>query len=203
LGQNKVSSLHSSFTNHSYEEKNEVTSMLGRIIIFICTLTLAISIFLFTSTKEAKDYEAKTDEGIHVATPLQVKVILQREYLDGEMSHETVNETIWAMEDFWAKYDHWQLVDMDENIVIFKQQVEDISPLLKANGYFGVSKDGTLAIFNGKTNPSTIIQSFFQIDLSKLESKKREELMNGIPVRTKERYFELIETFKSYSLPQQ
>jgi forespore regulator of the sigma-K checkpoint len=177
--------------------------MLGRIIIFICTLTLAISIFLFTSTKEAKDYEAKTDEGIHVVTPLQVKVILQREYLDGEMSHETVNETIWAMEDFWAKYDHWQLVDMDENIVIFKQQVEDISPLLKANGYFGVSKDGTLAIFNGKTNPSTIIQSFFQIDLSKLESKKREELMNGIPVRTKERYFELIETFKSYSLPQQ
>ncbi|WP_374940701.1 BofC N-terminal domain-containing protein [Cytobacillus oceanisediminis] len=31
--------------------------------------------------------------------------MLEREYPDGELSQETIEETIWTLEDFWAKYD--------------------------------------------------------------------------------------------------
>ncbi|MEH7178899.1 intercompartmental signaling factor BofC [Neobacillus vireti] len=131
--------------------------------------------------------------------PQQLTIILERVYLDGEISEEVVLDSYWSIENFWAKYDQWQLVDMDESTMVFRKQEDDISPLLKANGYFGLSEDGVLTIFNGRPDRSRIIQSFFQIDVKKLESNKQEELLQGIPIKTKDRYVEVLETFKPYS----
>lgn len=132
--------------------------------------------------------------------PLHITVILERNYLDGEISQEVIEETCWSMENFWSKYDQWQLISHDESTFVFKKQVDDISPLLKANGYFGLSEDGVLTIFNGRPDRSRIIQSFFQIDVKKLESKAQQELLQGIPIKTKDRYVEVLETFKPYSI---
>ncbi|MBS4215506.1 BofC C-terminal domain-containing protein [Neobacillus rhizophilus] len=132
--------------------------------------------------------------------PLQMTVTLERVYLDGEISQETFQETVWSMENFWAKYDQWQVLSIDESTVVFKQQVDDISPLLKGNGYFGITDDGVLTIFNGRPDRSRIIQSFFQIDIKKLESKAQKELLQGIPIKNKDRYVEVLETFKPYSI---
>ncbi|MFB5194710.1 regulator [Bacillus sp. AFS073361] len=134
------------------------------------------------------------------AEPLTMKVILERVYLDGEISQEVVNETCWSLENFWAKYDQWQLIDIDGSTFVFQKQVNDISPLLKANGFFGITEEGVLSIFNGKPDQLKIIQSFFQIDIKRLESTKQEELIQGIPIKNKNRYVEVLETFKPYSL---
>ncbi|RTR35476.1 regulator [Robertmurraya yapensis] len=135
--------------------------------------------------------------------PIEVQVVLERMYLDGEYSQEIVSETIWSMEDFWAKYEDWELIDMTENKVVFREYVDDISPLLKTNGYFGISSDGTLTIFNGRPQTSKIIHTFFQLDMGKLESKKQEELKKGIRIKNKDRYVEVLETFKHYTLDKQ
>lgn len=132
--------------------------------------------------------------------PLNVTVILEKVYLDGEISQEVVHETCWSRENFWAKYDQWQLIDIDDSTFVFRKQVDDISPLLKANGFFGVTEEGILTIFNGRPGQSRIIQSFFQIDIKKLESKKQEELIQGIPIKSKDHYVKVLETFKSYSV---
>ncbi|GIN90114.1 BofC protein [Siminovitchia terrae] len=132
--------------------------------------------------------------------PLELTVHLKKVYLDGEASEEIVKETIFALEDFWAKYESWQLVDMDEERLLFEKKVDDISPLLKMNGYFGITDDGTLSIFNGKPEESDVIQSFFQIDVKKLESSQQMRLMQGIPVKTKEEYSEVVESMKKYSI---
>lgn len=134
--------------------------------------------------------------------PKQLSVILERVYLDGEVSEEVIHETCWSMENFWAKYDQWRLVDIDESTMVFRKNVDDISPLLKANGYFGITDEGVLTIFNGRPDRSRIIQSFFQIDIKKLESKKQEELMHGIPIKTKDHYVEVLKSFKQYSKEQ-
>ncbi|WP_316252550.1 BofC C-terminal domain-containing protein [Bacillus aquiflavi] len=44
------------------------------------------------------------------------------------------------------------------------------------------------------------MQSFFQIDVKKLESQLHDQLKKGIPIRTKDKYFEVIEAFQHYSL---
>lgn len=131
--------------------------------------------------------------------PLRLTVILERNYLDGEVGQELVQETCWSLENFWSKYDQWQLIHIDKSKMVFRKDIDDISPLTKANGYFGITDKGVLTIFNGRPDRSRIIQSFFQIDIRKLESKKQEELLQGIPIRTKDRYVEVLETFKHYS----
>lgn len=136
-----------------------------------------------------------------VKEPIQVEVILQRAYLDGEISEEKVIEKIWSMEHFWVKYEQWELVDTYDKGLVFKRQMDDISPLLKANGYFGITDDGTLTIFNGRPHQTNIIQSFFQLNIEKLESRKHLELKKGIPIKTKDRYVNVLETFKPYYKP--
>lgn len=132
--------------------------------------------------------------------PLELTIKLKRVYIDGEESEETLTETIWALEDFWAKYEKWRLVDMSEDYLVFEKKVNDISPLSKMNGYFGITEDGTLSIFNGKPEESDIIQSFFQIDVKKLESKQHQELLQGIPVKSKKDFDKVVETMKKYEV---
>ncbi|WP_233711468.1 intercompartmental signaling factor BofC [Lederbergia citrisecunda] len=182
---------------------------------FIAMLLMLYTMFIGGNSpyKNAMGQIVKTDDGSKAENhinhnlvgedPLLLNVVLKRKYLDGEVSEETVHETIWALEDFWAKYETWQLVDMDEDKLVFETMVDDISPLLKINGFFGLTQDGTLSIFNGNPDQADIIQSFFQIDIKKLEGKKHLQLKQGIPVKTKEIYTEVLETMKQYSLEKQ
>lgn len=153
-----------------------------------------LSLFIISLTPQ-------TEAAKVVKEPLLVEIVLQRVYLDGEVSEEKITEKIWSMEHFWVKYDQWELMDTNANGLVFKKQIDDISPLLKANGYFGITEDGTLTIFNGKPHRTNIIQSFFQINIEKLESRKHIQLKKGIPIKTKDRYVNVLETLKPYYMP--
>ncbi|MFC0296213.1 intercompartmental signaling factor BofC [Geobacillus jurassicus] len=137
------------------------------------------------------------------AAPVKMTIVLERQYLDGEMSEEKVTETIDSMTEIWKKYRDWQLVTLDDQTIVFRKTINDISPLLKTNGYFGITDDGTLSIFNGKPGRSSkIIQSFFQIDVQKLESRQQEKLKQGIRVLSKERYEQVIEMYRHFAVVQ-
>jgi len=169
-------------------------------------MMLSIAVILVLSGYSSADHLShsntiKPDEKkSEVGDAVTVTVILERFYLDGEVSEELIEETIWSMEDFWAQYEDWQLVYQDEEQLVFQQHVDDISPLLKTNGYFGIDEEGVLSIFNGKPDQSNkIIQSFFQIDVEKLESRQHELLKKGIKVGSKDEYMNVLETFKTYT----
>ncbi|MBS4176212.1 intercompartmental signaling factor BofC [Lederbergia citrea] len=175
-----------------------------KMIISLMLLFSCLSLFYFAGQQPTRADERTPSNAIKELdipdNPLILDVTLKRKYIDGEISEETVKETIWALEDFWTKYETWQLVDMDEDHLVFELFVDDISPLLKLNGFFGLSEDGILSIYNGKPDQEDIIQSFFQIDIKKLEGKKRDQLKQGIPVKTKEDFTEVLEAMKNYSL---
>ncbi|NEU31548.1 regulator [bacterium LRH843] len=133
--------------------------------------------------------------------PKIIDVILQRVYLDGEKSEERMKETVWQMDDFWAAYEDWTFISQNEHEIIFRQEVKDISPLLKINGYFGLTEEGVLSIYEGEPNNENIIQSFFQLDTKKLKSKQQKELVRGIPVRDLDRYQEVLQVFGQMKLP--
>lgn len=135
------------------------------------------------------------------SSAVQMTILLERMYVDGEVSEEIRKETVTSMKDIWEKYKGWQLVDLDDKQIVFQKKVNDISPLLKANGYFGLTEDGTLSIFEGKPNESSrVIQSFFQIDIKKLESRQQKRLQKGIRVVSKARYEGIIETYRPFAL---
>ncbi|PFA64540.1 regulator [Bacillus sp. AFS015802] len=175
-------------------------------IVFMVMLLIGAFYFTFFYTEEKQAADGSSllelnETPAEVASAHTVTVILERVYLDGEVSEEIVQETIWSMEDFWAAYEDWQLMDMTEDQIVFQKQMDDISPLLKTNGYFGISDNGVLSIFNGKPGQAEIIQSFFQIDVEKLESKRHDDLVKGIPIKSKQEYEEVLEQYKPYSVP--
>ena len=181
--------------------------LIGLLIIIAGFFTIIGQQQVLSTAAEAPFIRESSKAEIHSAVPVsaitndpkQVQVVLARVYLDGEISEEIVEETIWSMEDFWAQYREWELIDQNEATVVFQQKVDDISPLLKINGYFGISDEGTLNIYDGNPAGEKVIQSFFQINTKELKSHQQRELQNGIPVLSRDRYEEVLKTYKKYA----
>ncbi|HEU5139710.1 MAG TPA: BofC C-terminal domain-containing protein [Bacillales bacterium] len=147
--------------------------------------------------------QEQQQDAYQVTGPKTVNVYLKRVFLDGRTSVDKKEVTIWSMEDFWSRFSNWQLVDQNTSRVVFKKKVNDISPVLKASGYFGLSKDDILTIYKGKPEKKEAIHSFFHIDVEELESELQSELRKGIPVRTKGHYKKVIKRLKEYSAKEQ
>ncbi|MBM7569537.1 intercompartmental signaling factor BofC [Aquibacillus albus] len=150
---------------------------------------VTISDFVQADNKKGEDEESIKRE------PLKMEVTLQKQYMDGRVEEETHTETVWAMEDFWAYYDAWQLVNQEQGKIVFKKQISDISPYLKENGYFGLKND-ILTIFEGRPEEQQVIQSFYQIDTSDLESYQAKQLKSGIKIDSKDVYEYVLEAFR-------
>lgn len=123
--------------------------------------------------------------------PLKLTVILKEHYIDGVMETTKKEETIWSMVDFWASYEEWTLEDQQLDRVVFQRKVEDISPLTKRQGYFGLTNDGELAVFQGVPNEGKVMESFKPVPIKPLESKRESELKDGIKIKNY-RHFEQV-----------
>ncbi|GGC92756.1 hypothetical protein GCM10007216_24390 [Thalassobacillus devorans] len=144
---------------------------------------------------EAKENYMEESVSLVASQPLEVKVTMEKQYLDGVIEVEEKIETIWAMEDFWANYDGWTLMHQGEGFVDFYKQIDDLSPEVKANGYFGIDLNDQLMIFLGKPAEGKVIESFFPIPVDTLESNRRKELEQGIKIQDKNHFNEVIETY--------
>ncbi|GIW50084.1 MAG: hypothetical protein KatS3mg080_0695 [Anoxybacillus sp.] len=56
----------------------------------------------------------------------------------------------------------------------------------------------SLFLKENRGESSRVIQSFFQIDVKKLESHEREKLKKGISVRSKRNYERVIEAYEPF-----
>ncbi|WP_176224057.1 BofC C-terminal domain-containing protein [Thalassobacillus devorans] len=170
------------------------------------SLTISLLILLFfiavlddrpSSGEEDEAKKSSLEEPVSLVAsqPLEVKVTMEKQYLDGVTEVEEKIETIWAMEDFWANYDGWTLMNQGEGFVEFYKQIDDLSPEVKANGYFGIDLNDQLTIFLGKPTEGKVIESFFPIPVDTLESSRRKELEQGIKIQDKNHFNKVIETY--------
>ncbi|MCD5323706.1 MULTISPECIES: intercompartmental signaling factor BofC [Pontibacillus] len=137
---------------------------------------------------------------VAVQEPLEMEVVLQRVYIDGHVGEERKKETIWAMEDFWARYEGWELVDQQVGHITFRKEVDDLSPFVKEAGYFGLNEGNELILFDGTSDETQVIHSFFQIDVGKLESFQSQELQEGIKIKSKDQYLSLLKKYEYFSI---
>jgi forespore regulator of the sigma-K checkpoint len=172
--------------------------------LLLCVLFISTGFMIWNATvSEGSQIETEAEPvDAAVMGPQTIDVILERVYLDGETSQERIQETIWSTEDFWAFYEEWLLVDSNESEMIFRKEIDDISPLLKMNGYFGITEEGILSIYEGEPTKDRVIQSFFQLDTSKLKSQQHLDLMKGIPVQDLKNYEEVLSVFGQYKSKQ-
>lgn len=153
------------FQDHDRGEK-----MLARIqqqVVLAFQFLLVFTLFTGFSTISVKatNHEEMTDS--------TVTVILQREYLDGELSEETMIKRNTSLEDEYDFYLNkgWELVSIESGKIVFKKYVQDFSPLMKMNGYFNTAYIHSTTNFKKNEEKRKIIQSFFQIVLEKMETR--------------------------------
>ncbi|GER66210.1 hypothetical protein BpJC7_04560 [Weizmannia acidilactici] len=106
-----------------------------------------------------------------LAAGKKTAVILERVYLDGEVSEEFIRTDKTPCE-VVRSYPGWQIADIGGSRIVLQKHIHDISPLLKANGYFSIT-------FQSGSGKKGIVQPFFQLYLKKLESRRQEKMENG------------------------
>lgn len=182
--------------NQDYERQKK-----KRKLTLLAITGMIMGVLLSNLLIEKEDFSRyESEQSIETIAPTSIKVILERVYLDGEVSEEIIAQTAEGMKTFWANYDDWLIIEHTPDTIILQKQVDDISPLLKINGYFGLTEEGVLTIFDGKPKKEQIIQSFYYIDTEKLESTYYEELREGIPVLNRDHYREVLSMFKQYKI---
>ena len=161
----------------------------------VLTLFFASDGKVFSTTNHNNNYDQYSESAKQKLT-----VILHRVYVNGEVLEEIYLNQHKTNADVKKQFSDWQVVEEnDDEIVLFKK-FDDLSPSLKSHGYIGISKDGMLNLYIGFPKSNNIIDSFFQIDTSKLEVYKQNQLKKGIRIKTKKHYEKILHDLKQYAL---
>ena len=131
-----------------------------------------------------------------------LEVVLKRTYLCGTKDEERVRVEPQTSEQLLSKYIGWEIVSVGADSVVLEKEENDISPVCKAKGYFGLSPDNMLTLFNGLPGEQKIIQTFYQINTARLEAslpkKELDLLKKGIRVHDLAEYNSILSTYGEF-----
>lgn len=130
------------------------------------------------------------------------EVVLVHSYLCGLKDEEQKPLPPESLAQVMTDYSGWEIVAADPARLILLKRENDIAPSCKANGYFGLSMDGVLTLFNGLPAEREVIQTFYQINTVRMEaslSKEEVELLRrGIRVRDLAEYNSVLSTYADF-----
>lgn len=108
-----------------------------------------------------------------------------------------------ALQQFLMEEPDLVLVEMNHGERVYERRIDDLSPEIKERGRFGISPDGTMIFYEeGADGEKNILETFFQLNLDRLESDAGETLKAlkiGIPVRSWQEYEQVLKVFQSYA----
>lgn len=150
-----------------------------------------------TASRAANSYQTAAE-----ALTRPHELVLARTYLCGVKDEERISLTHESFEKALSAYKGWEIIASEEGKLILLKRENDIAPSCKENGYFGLSQDGVLTLFNGVPGEKQVIQSFYQINRAKMEASLPAEeialLQNGIRVRDLSEYNSVLSTYSEF-----
>jgi len=133
----------------------------------------------------------------------KVDITLQKTYVCGTQEEQKLTKTVSSPDQVFLDYQEWELVSKEDHHFVFKKLVHDLSPVCKENGYFGLTKEGILTLFEGPPQQQKVIQTFFQIDTERFESSLLQHDLNllkkGIRIHDIAEYNSILSTYGEYS----
>ncbi|MEX2104780.1 MAG: BofC C-terminal domain-containing protein [Bacilli bacterium] len=134
---------------------------------------------------------------------IETEVVLKSHYVCGDSTTEKQLISKVTLQQLQLMYEGWNIKSYEDDKAIFEREVWDLSPQCKQNGYFGISDDGYVTLFNGPPHLSEVIETFFQIDMERIRSSLPEEpvsrLMNGMRVNDMAEYNSILSMLSPYS----
>ncbi len=130
------------------------------------------------------------------------ELVLARTYLCGMKDEEHKPVSRDKLAQTLTHYNGWEIISSDASKLILHKRENDIAPSCKANGYFGLSGDGVLTLFNGLPAEQDVVQTFYQINTAKMEAslpkEEVESLKKGIRVRDLAEYNSVLSTYEEF-----
>jgi forespore regulator of the sigma-K checkpoint len=176
-------------------------------IMFIAIVTLIslgfsyIGVMTNDLVKPDSIQENTIDDGI--AKPFTL--VMKTHYICGTQTESVSFENAREM-DRWisSQQEKWKLEsEVDNQTVMVREVLTDLSPLCKDEGYFGLSNEGVLTLFQGPPIENKVIQTFFRIDTRRLESKIPGEeigiLRMGIRIKSVDQYWSVLSTYGEFA----
>jgi forespore regulator of the sigma-K checkpoint len=130
------------------------------------------------------------------------QLVLARTYLCGVKDEEIKQVPRDQLAQALVTYSGWEIIASDPAKLILLKREHDLAPSCKANGYFGLSPDGMLTLFNGLPAEQQVVQTFYRIDTAKMETRlskdELESLKRGIRVRDLAEYNSVLSTYSEF-----
>lgn len=173
----------------------------GCTLVMLCVVT--VSAFLLTDRAATTDTLPATYlDGTAVETVSKPhELVLARTYLCGVRDEERIMLTQ-PLEQMLGAYNGWEIIAVEQGKVFLQKRENDIAPICKENGYFGLSRDGFLTLFNGVPGEQKVIQTFYQINTEKMEAalpnEEVELLRKGIRVHDLSEYNSVLSTYSEF-----
>lgn len=180
---------------------------LGFVSALAIALILGLTWFMMNrSNTQLSEMEAslsnKADVLQAVFAQHEVILTLQKTFVCGTEAEEKVTKMVPSLDQIYLDYQDWELVSQQENHFVFKKWVHDLAPVCRENGYFGLTENGILTLFEGPPKEAKVIQTFFQIDTNKLESALPQNdltlLKQGIRIHDLAEYNSILSTYGEY-----
>jgi forespore regulator of the sigma-K checkpoint len=151
-----------------------------------------------TMNRQAEHAEEPAMEAM--AKPYEL--VLSRTYLCGLKDEERKQLKGESLQQELSAYSGWEIISAEAGRLVLLKRENDIAPTCKANGYFGLSPDGVLTLFNGLPAEQDVIQTFYQINTKRMEAslpKEEIELLHrGIRVRDLAEYNSVLSTYGEF-----
>lgn len=151
--------------------------------------------------------QGKTSEELNVKEvnyAIEKKLVFITRYVIGSDTIETKVQDINSLEDLSANYPEFQIYKFNEEEVVLERTIEDLAPELKEGSYFSLDQNGYLTLYHDNKTETRIIETFFRIDIEKMETglpkEPVEQLFKGIPIQDLAEYNSVLSTFSEYSL---
>jgi len=185
----------------STKKKRIIYSLLA----IIPVLIFGVILIVYNNLSEDNELVQNTQQ---VNTNIEMILEFETHYVVGEDLLETKIEFAQSIDEIKNKYPEWEVVEVNVNKIILSRNVEDISPECKNRTYFSLNPEGYLTLFSGdpsnKLGQYMIIETFFRIDIDKLESslpiEPVQQLYEGIPVQDLAEFNSVLSTFSEFSI---
>lgn len=136
--------------------------------------------------------------------PEDVEVITRTIYEVGPVEEEMKKIPFAELEAIKKEYGNLTPYGQGKDRYIAERKIRDLSPTVKEKGRFGITEDGMLMLYTGDEKERQVIETFFRIDIQRMESGlPREEIdriRKGIPVHNLAEYNSILSTYGEYAL---
>lgn len=182
-----------------FKNKNKKIYIYILSFVGLTVLILFPLLYFYTASNNGNDQDAQL-----VNVPVEKKIVLITHYVAGQDTVETKVENIKSIDDVKTRFSDWKVTEETADQIVLERTKEDLSPNIKQSSYFGLGPDGYLTLYRGNSEQNEVIQTFFRIDIEKLESglprEPLEQLYQGIPIQDLAEYNSVLSTFSEFSV---